>query len=112
MGELRAATRRNKDGDQTRPLLPIALVLPGQLRAEAAQVRDMDGRMLRNWIICYDVLYCKRSSSGSKSRSRPSPSTWRRADEGGRRLGRLFLRNYAAGIAAMNIRRTPKPNCQ
>src|SRR6201998_3723903 len=45
---------RAKDSDQVRRLLPIAAVLDGASRAEAAKVGGMERQTLRDWVIRFN----------------------------------------------------------
>jgi hypothetical protein len=58
--------------------------IPGEIRR---LIREMS---LANRLWARPASMGSCSGSGSRSRSRRSPSTWRGVGEGGRRLGRLF----------------------
>ncbi len=58
---------KQRDGEQVRRLLALALVLEGVSRSEAAAQNSMDGQTLRDWVHRYNDL----GLDGLKSRRSP-----------------------------------------
>jgi len=52
--ELRAVAAKSSDGDQTRRLLAIAMILDGASRLNAARQAGMDRQTLRDWVHRYN----------------------------------------------------------
>jgi hypothetical protein len=50
VGELRRLAKGSKDANQSRRLLPLAAVLDGLNRADAARIGGMDRQTLRDWV--------------------------------------------------------------
>src|SRR6201988_2643788 len=53
-GEVRRFAKRAKDAAQARRLLPMAAVLDGASRDDAAQIGGMDRQTLRDWVIRFN----------------------------------------------------------
>ena len=68
--ELRVVASRNRDGEQVRRLLALALVLEGWSRQDAAARNGMDRQTLRDWVVRYNVA----GLEGLKSRRSPGRS--------------------------------------
>ena len=68
--ELRAVAAKCSDGDLTRRLLAIAMVLDGSSRLEAARQTGMDRQTLRDWVHRYN----ETGVAGLLSRLAPGPT--------------------------------------
>ncbi len=64
---LRAASAKCTEGVQVRRILPLALVLEGRSRSEAAELSGMDRQTLSEWVHRYNA----EGIAGLKSRKSP-----------------------------------------
>jgi transposase len=68
--ELRREAARSRDGNATRRMLAIALVMEGHSRKNAADMCGMDRQTLRDWVHRYNA----EGSAGLTNRIAPGPS--------------------------------------
>lgn len=67
---LRWAASKSRDGDASRRMLALALVLDGRSRTQAAELCGMDRQTLRDWVHRYNAL----GLAGLVSRTAPGPT--------------------------------------